>query len=133
MNFCMVMIKKHEMLIIYFKFHFSYYFVSLFAAAGFYHMQSASDRDEYVKIEWSHILKGKEHNFFKFNSSFVSHFDEAYDYESIMHYPAYGFTKDGYATIVPKVFYQFHIIWISDNIHNYHQNVKFSFFSHHIF
>lgn len=66
-------------------------------------MQSASDRDDYVKIEWKNIIAGAENNFRKYNTSFVTDFNEPYDYDSIMHYDAYGFTKNGYATMVPNV------------------------------
>lgn len=66
-------------------------------------MQSSSERDEHVKIEWEHMLPRTEHNFRKYNSSVVTNFDSGYDYDSIMHYGAYAFTKDGYATIVPNV------------------------------
>lgn len=66
-------------------------------------MQSGIDRDEHVKIEWNHIINGLERNFHKYNSSVVTDFGIPYDYTSVMHYSAYAFTKDGYATIVPNV------------------------------
>lgn len=66
-------------------------------------MQSAYDRDDYVKIEWDNITPGMEHNFNKYNSSVVSHFNTTYDYGSVMHYGAFGFSKNGNATIVPSV------------------------------
>ncbi|XP_055298042.1 seminal metalloprotease 1-like [Sitodiplosis mosellana] len=70
-------------------------------ALGFYHMQSAYDRDDYVEIKWDNITPGMEHNFNKYNSSVVTHFNTTYDYESVMHYGAFGFSKNGNATIVP--------------------------------
>lgn len=72
-------------------------------ALGFYHMQSAFDRDEYVQIHWENITPGMEHNFNKYNSSQVTHFNATYDYDSVMHYGAFGFSKNGNATIVPVV------------------------------
>jgi len=73
-----------------------------FHALGFYHMQSSSERDEHVKVEWDHLIAGTEFNFNKYNTSLITNFDHGYDYDSIMHYGAYGFTKDGYATLVPN-------------------------------
>ncbi|XP_031629453.1 seminal metalloprotease 1-like [Contarinia nasturtii] len=70
-------------------------------ALGFYHMQSAHDRDEYVTIHWGNIRSGYEHNFAKFNNTEVTNFNTTYDYGSVMHYSAYGFSKNGNATIVP--------------------------------
>lgn len=72
-------------------------------ALGFYHMQSAHDRDDYVTIKWKNIDDGMEENFEKYNSSVVTHFNATYDYYSVMHYGAYGFSKNGEPTIVPVV------------------------------
>lgn len=72
-------------------------------ALGFYHMQSAHDRDNFVKIEWQNIKDGRSFNFNKYNSTVVTHFNATYDYFSIMHYSAHGFSKNGNATIVPLV------------------------------
>lgn len=70
---------------------------------GFYHMQSNYDRDDYVKIVWENILSGTESNFNKYEPDRITNFGEIYDIRSIMHYAAYSFTKNGYATIVPEV------------------------------
>lgn len=70
---------------------------------GFYHMQSASERDDYVKIAYEHILADLEHNFDKYPADMISNYGVDYDVLSVMHYPAYGFTKNGYATIIPHV------------------------------
>lgn len=74
-----------------------------FLALGFYHMQSAHDRDDYVTIVWDKISPGKEHNFNKYTNTEVTHFNTTYDYYSVMHYGPYGFSTDGSATIVPVV------------------------------
>lgn len=73
------------------------------AALGFYHMQSAYDRDDFVTIHWENIKPGMEHNFNQYNSDLVTHFNTTYDYYSVMHYGAFGFSKNGKATIVPVV------------------------------
>ncbi|KAL9703164.1 hypothetical protein quinque_006682 [Culex quinquefasciatus] len=70
-------------------------------ALGFFHMQSSADRDDYVEIVWDNIQPGTEHNFAKYNSSFVSNFDIVYDYGSVMHYPETAFSVNGLRTIIP--------------------------------
>lgn len=57
-------------------------------------MQSAPNRDEYVKIFWENIAEGKEHNFRKYNSSYVKQIDVGYDFKSIMHFSSRVFAKD---------------------------------------
>lgn len=69
-------------------------------AAGFYHQQSASNRDEYVKILWENISDGHESNFNKYDESDVTDFGTTYDYKSIMHYSGKAFSKNGNDTIV---------------------------------
>lgn len=66
-------------------------------------MQSAYDRDEYVKIIYENIIEGAQLQFLKYNSSFVSHFGQKYDYYSLMHYPKDAFSKNDEPTIVPVV------------------------------
>ncbi|CAD7089231.1 unnamed protein product [Hermetia illucens] len=68
-------------------------------ALGFHHQQSASSRDNYVSIEWGNVQSGTEHNFDKYSSSQVTDFGFGYDYESIMHYDQYAFSKNGGRTI----------------------------------
>ncbi|KAG1668557.1 Zinc metalloproteinase nas-7 [Nymphon striatum] len=75
----------------------------LMHAAGFWHEQSRHDRDKYVKIIWTNIVAGMKFNFQKISSRTSQTFGESYDYNSLMHYNAYAFTKyRGRATIVPK-------------------------------
>ncbi|KAG1667121.1 Zinc metalloproteinase nas-7 [Nymphon striatum] len=75
----------------------------LMHAAGFWHEQSRHDRDEYVEIIWTNIVDGMRFNFQKVSSGTSQTFGESYDYNSLMHYNAYAFTKyRGRATIVPK-------------------------------
>lgn len=68
-------------------------------ALGFFHMQSASDRDNYLIIHWDNIIPGYEHNFDKVNEQSTYQFGEPYDYFSIMHYPGDAFSRNGYATM----------------------------------
>jgi hypothetical protein len=70
---------------------------------GFYHEQSRPDRDDYVTIMYQNIIPGKEHNFNKYTFQQVTSFGVEYDYGSVMHYSALGFSNDGISpTIVPK-------------------------------
>uniref|UniRef100_A0A3P8VSN6 Meprin A subunit n=1 Tax=Cynoglossus semilaevis TaxID=244447 RepID=A0A3P8VSN6_CYNSE len=66
----------------------------LLHALGFYHEQSRSDRDNYVKIWWDQIEDGKEHNFNKYEDDFITDLNTAYDYESVMHYRPKSFNKN---------------------------------------
>lgn len=70
-------------------------------AAGFFHQQSASDRDDHVKIMWENISDGHKSNFRKYDKSVVTDYGTSYDYESIMHYSGKAFSKNGELTIVP--------------------------------
>lgn len=63
-------------------------------AVGFTHQQSASNRDEYVKINWENISEGHEHNFNKYDESKVTDYGTAYDYQSLMHYSGKAFSKN---------------------------------------
>lgn len=77
-------------------------------------MQSDHDRDEYVQIKWDNIIAGMEENFEKYNSSVITNFNTTYDYDSILHYGAYGFAKNKtLPTIVPLVCQSIYIrrIW----------------------
>lgn len=70
-------------------------------AIGFYHMQSATERDEYVRIVWDKIQSGTESNFDAYSSDFITNFNVEYDYGSVMHYGSTAFTIDGSDTIIP--------------------------------
>ncbi|XP_032307893.1 zinc metalloproteinase nas-7 [Drosophila ananassae] len=73
----------------------------LLHALGFYHQQSATERDEYVKINWENILDGHAHNFNKYARTHITNFGVEYDYQSVMHYSSRAFSKNGKATIEP--------------------------------
>lgn len=63
-------------------------------------MQSASDRDDFVKIVWENIEPGLENNFFIYSEDVITHFGVEYEYESVMHYPATAFSFNGEKTII---------------------------------
>ena len=81
----------------------------MFHTMGFWHEQTRIDRDAFVTVDWSNIMPGTEHNFFKNldpatnlptcdPSTGATTFDDCdggfpgvtfglpYDYQSIMHY-----------------------------------------------
>jgi hypothetical protein len=70
-------------------------------ALGFYHMQSATERDHYVRIIWENIQSGTEGNFNKYEADRISQYGVEYDYGSVMHYSATAFSVNGEDTIVP--------------------------------
>ncbi|KFQ24797.1 Meprin A subunit alpha, partial [Merops nubicus] len=73
-------------------------------ALGFYHEQSRMDRDDYVTIWWDEIIEGKEHNFVKYDDSFITDLNTPYDYESVMHYAPLSFNKnENIPTITAKI------------------------------
>ncbi|XP_064364396.1 meprin A subunit alpha [Dromaius novaehollandiae] len=73
-------------------------------ALGFYHEQSRMDRDDYVTVWWDEILTGMEHNFLKYDDSYITDLNTPYDYESVMHYGPFSFNKnDSIPTITAKI------------------------------
>ena len=68
--------------------------------AGLWHEHSREDRDQFVRVVWENVLEGREHNF----DQHIADGDDigAYDYGSIMHYPALAFSRNGQPTIVPR-------------------------------
>jgi len=69
-------------------------------AVGLWHEQSRIDRDDYVTIHYENIIPEM---IFNFNQHITDGEDIGeYDFDSIMHYPRWAFTKNGEDTIVPK-------------------------------
>ena len=68
-------------------------------ALGLWHEQSRGDRDNYIRIVWENINEDYRYNFSQHLSDGMDYGD--YDYQSIMHYTAYAFSKNGEKTIVP--------------------------------
>lgn len=69
--------------------------------AGLWHEQSRSDRDNNIAILWDNIESDKKSNFNKHVSDGVDIGE--YDCNSIMHYPAFAFSKNGMPTITSTV------------------------------
>ncbi|CAL4094757.1 unnamed protein product [Meganyctiphanes norvegica] len=75
----------------------------LMHATGFWHEQSRFDRDNYVTINWSNVIKGMAYNFNKKTHSVTQDLGLPYDYSSVMHYAQYAFARDrAVPTIYPK-------------------------------
>ncbi|CAK6446920.1 unnamed protein product [Pipistrellus nathusii] len=73
-------------------------------ALGFYHEQSRTDRDDYVKIWWDEIIPDYKHNFNTYDDSFITDLNTPYDYESLMHYAPFSFNKnESVPTITAKI------------------------------
>lgn len=67
-------------------------------ALGLYHEQSRRDRNTFVKINYQNIRPGREGNFNQYLSGAGMDIG-TYDYCSIMHYPAFAFSKNNLPTI----------------------------------
>lgn len=72
-------------------------------AIGFFHQQSASNRDDFINIHRENIQQGKERQFLRYGSDFVNDFGVGYDYSSVMHYSRNAFSVNGQPTMTPKV------------------------------
>lgn len=70
-------------------------------ALGLWHEQSRSDRDAYINIIWENIEEDYRYNFNQHLNDGQDYGE--YDYDSIMHYPADAFSKNGKKTITPLV------------------------------
>ena len=68
-------------------------------ALGLWHEQSRADRDLYVQIVWENIMDDHRYNFEQHLHDGEDYGE--YDYQSIMHYPANAFSKNGLDTIIP--------------------------------
>lgn len=71
-------------------------------AVGLWHEQSRVDRDEHIKINYSNIQSGREHNFKTYEESGFDgeEFTSNLDFGSIMLYSSYAFSSNGQPTIV---------------------------------
>ncbi|KAK3528126.1 hypothetical protein QTP86_023852, partial [Hemibagrus guttatus] len=67
-------------------------------ALGFHHEQTRSDRDDHVRILLQNVIQGQEHNFDKVNTN---NLNTPYDYNSVMHYSRFAFSKNRQPTILP--------------------------------
>ncbi|XP_072527072.1 low choriolytic enzyme-like [Salminus brasiliensis] len=70
----------------------------LLHALGFNHEQTRSDRDQHVRILLQNVIRGMEHNFSKIATI---NLNTPYDYNSVMHYGRYAFSRNREPTIIP--------------------------------
>ncbi|KAB5526052.1 hypothetical protein PHYPO_G00147260 [Pangasianodon hypophthalmus] len=70
----------------------------LLHALGFNHEQTRSDRDKHVRILYQNIIPGEEGNFKKVDTN---NLNTPYDYNSVMHYSRFAFSKNREPTILP--------------------------------
>ncbi|WED42932.1 Dot/Icm T4SS effector Zinc-dependent metalloprotease LegP [Legionella cardiaca] len=68
-------------------------------ALGLWHEQSRADRANFIRIDWENIEEEHKYNFNQHLTD-GNDFGE-YDYQSIMHYGPYAFSKNGKKTIIP--------------------------------
>ncbi|XP_008404243.1 high choriolytic enzyme 1-like [Poecilia reticulata] len=68
-------------------------------ALGFHHEQVRSDRDSYVRVLPQNIIPGNEHNFVKIQTNNLG---TPYDFNSVMHYNKFAFSKNGQPTLLSK-------------------------------
>lgn len=68
-------------------------------ALGFFHEHTRRDRDQYLRINFENIKKGKESNFKMYGAKDASTLGFPYDKKSIMQYGAKAFSKNGRNTI----------------------------------
>jgi hypothetical protein len=71
----------------------------LLHALGFFHMQSSSNRDNFVRINWENVQPGMDHNFLKYDHNTVGLFSTNYDFDSVLHYSRTAFSRNGRDTI----------------------------------
>ncbi len=69
-------------------------------ALGFAHEHQRPDRDDYVDINLDNIRPNRVGAFNILNS--IDSLEVPYDYNSVMHYGEYSFSKNDLPTIVPK-------------------------------
>ncbi|XP_029952744.1 low choriolytic enzyme-like [Salarias fasciatus] len=70
----------------------------LLHALGFNHEQTRSDRDQHVRILLQNVIRGMEHNFRKIATINLG---TPYDYNSVMHYGKFAFSRNRQPTILP--------------------------------
>ncbi|KAM9367031.1 high choriolytic enzyme 1-like [Symphorus nematophorus] len=68
-------------------------------ALGFHHEHVRSDRDRFVSIHTDNIQTGRESNFVRRPTNNLG---TPYDFNSVMHYSNFAFSKNGKPTIIAK-------------------------------
>ena len=69
-------------------------------AVGLHHEQTRWDRDKHIDIHWDNIEDEAKHNFKR--TFLLSKDIGVYNFNSVMHYSAYAFSKNGKPTITRK-------------------------------
>nr|ACQ58148.1 Low choriolytic enzyme precursor [Anoplopoma fimbria] len=70
----------------------------LLHALGFNHEQTRSDRDQNVRILLENVMRGTESNFRRIQTRNLG---TPYDYNSVMHYGRFAFSRNRRPTIIP--------------------------------
>ncbi|XP_051757614.1 low choriolytic enzyme-like [Ctenopharyngodon idella] len=70
----------------------------LLHALGFHHEQNRSDRRKHIRILYENIIPGMQHNF---NKAKTNNLGTPYDYNSVMHYSRYAFSRNNLPTMIP--------------------------------
>ncbi|XP_057327310.1 dorsal-ventral patterning protein tolloid-like [Microplitis mediator] len=71
-------------------------------AIGFHHEHLRYDRDQYIEVLLDNVQEGSKHRFDKLPLESTNTLGLPYDYNSIMHYPRFGFAKSDFrSTIEP--------------------------------
>uniref|UniRef100_A0A3B3TLP5 Metalloendopeptidase n=1 Tax=Poecilia latipinna TaxID=48699 RepID=A0A3B3TLP5_9TELE len=68
-------------------------------ALGFNHEQVRIDRDQYIRVLFQNIKPEQKFNFWKVETNNMG---SPYDYNSVMHYKKYAFSKNGRPTIAAR-------------------------------
>ncbi|EDO28263.1 predicted protein, partial [Nematostella vectensis] len=72
----------------------------LMHALGFWHEQARTDRDEYINVLWENVMPGIPVNFNRYNGGRLDFVGGMYDFESLMHYGNYAFSKNNKPTMI---------------------------------
>ncbi|KAI5618564.1 nephrosin isoform 2 precursor, partial [Silurus asotus] len=70
----------------------------LLHALGFHHEQCRSDRDKHIEILFKNVIKGTENNFKLVDTN---NLNTPYDYNSVMQYDRFAFSKNDKPTMIP--------------------------------
>ncbi|XP_076825832.1 uncharacterized protein LOC143471284 isoform X2 [Clavelina lepadiformis] len=79
--------------------HWSIVAHELLHTFGFEHEQCRPDRDGYIKVIWENVLDAYRAHYRVMNVKYVVDLGSPYDFDSVMHYGKYGFTRNGKATV----------------------------------
>ncbi|MCP9260192.1 Metalloendopeptidase [Dirofilaria immitis] len=85
------------------QFDFNYIYIAPYD--GCYSMignNDRPDRDLYVDILWENVKPTLLEQFDKYEATIIDDLGSPYDYDSVMHYSAVAFSKNGKPTIIPK-------------------------------